>query len=109
MADAPTTPQNVTNARPRAGRADRAACADCEYAPCRLMCFVGNSLAAWITLWNVQAKSVNGVGRVSTLRIDITSPASGLIARMPHNTGLQWSLFDHVREGDVIAEYDDGE
>jgi multidrug resistance efflux pump len=53
--------------------------------------------------------SVSGVGRVSTLRIDITSPASGLIVRMPHQTGLQWSLFDHVREGDVIAEYDDSE
>jgi multidrug resistance efflux pump len=65
--------------------------------------------AGWLAMWNTQAKSVNGVGRVSTLRIDITSPASGLIARMPHHTGLQWSLFDHVREGDVIAEYDDGE
>lgn len=65
--------------------------------------------AAWLALWNLQAQSVNGVGRVSTLRIDITSPASGLIARMPHQTGLQWSLFDHVREGDVIAEYDDNE
>jgi multidrug resistance efflux pump len=65
--------------------------------------------AAWLTLWNTQAKSVNGVGRVSTLRIDITSPASGLITRMPHHTGLQWSLFDHVREGDVIAEYDDSD
>lgn len=65
--------------------------------------------AGWLAFWNVQAQSVNGVGRVSTLRIDITSPASGLIARMPHQTGLQWSLFDHVREGDVIAEYDDSE
>jgi multidrug resistance efflux pump len=63
----------------------------------------------WIALWNVQAMSVSAVGRVSTLRIDITSPASGMIARMPHQTGLQWSLFDHVREGDVIAEYDDSE
>jgi multidrug resistance efflux pump len=32
-----------------------------------------------------------------------------MIARMPHQTGLQWSLFDHVREGDIIAEYDDNE
>ena len=64
---------------------------------------------AWLALWNTQARSVNGVGRVSTLRIDITSPASGMIARMPHHTGLQWSLFDHVREGDIIAEYDDSE
>jgi multidrug resistance efflux pump len=67
------------------------------------------SVAVWLALWNTQAQSISGVGRVSTLRIAITSPASGLIARMPHHTGLQWSLFDHVREGDVIAEYDDGE
>lgn len=72
------------------------------------ICLLGTAVA-WLALWNTQAKSVNGVGRVSTLRIDITSPASGLITRMPHNTGLQWSLFDHVREGDVIAEYDDSD
>jgi multidrug resistance efflux pump len=73
-----------------------------------MLCFVA-SIAAWMSLWNTQSQSVNGIGRVSTLRIDITSPASGLIARMPHNTRLQWSLFDHVRENDVIAEYDDSE
>jgi multidrug resistance efflux pump len=73
-----------------------------------VLCFVA-SIAAWMALWNTQAQSVNGIGRVSTLRIDIMSPASGLIARMPHNTRLQWSLFDHVRENDVIAEYDDSE
>lgn len=67
------------------------------------------SVAAWLALWRSQAQSVQGVGRVSTLRIEIMSPASGMIARMPHHTGLQWSLFDHVREGDVIAEYDDSE
>jgi multidrug resistance efflux pump len=72
------------------------------------LCLLATAVA-WLALWNVQAQSVNGVGRVSTLRIDITSPASGMIARMPHQTGLQWSLFDHVREGDVIAEYDDSE
>jgi multidrug resistance efflux pump len=73
-----------------------------------VLCFVA-SIAAWMSLWNTQAQSVHGIGRVSTLRIDIMSPASGLIARMPHNTRLQWSLFDHVRENDVIAEYDDSE
>lgn len=73
-----------------------------------VMCFVA-SIAAWMALWNTQAQSVNGIGRVSSLRIDITSAASGLIARMPHNTRLQWSLFDHVRENDVIAEFDDSE
>lgn len=71
--------------------------------------FLLATAVGWITLWNVQAMSVSAVGRVSTLRIDITSPASGMIVRMPHQTGLQWSLFDHVREGDVIAEYDDSE
>jgi multidrug resistance efflux pump len=67
------------------------------------------SAMVWLTLWKSQAQSVHGIGRVSTLRIDITSPASGLIARMPHHSRLQWSLFDHMREGDVIAEYDDSE
>ncbi len=67
------------------------------------------SVLAWMLLWDSQAQSVHGIGRVSTMRIDIMSPASGLISRMSHNTGLQWSLFDHVRDGDVIAEYDNGE
>jgi multidrug resistance efflux pump len=106
MSDA-TTPNSVTNHdRVPVARSVRLRRLRVRAIPATCLLATG---VAWLVLWNVQAQSVNGVGRVSTLRIDITSPASGLIARMPHQTGLQWSLFDHVREGDIIAEYDDSD
>lgn len=58
-------------------------------------------------LWQWHGNSVQGVGEVSGPRVDITSPTAGLVIALPHETRGQWTVFDHVRAGDIIARIDD--
>ena len=58
-------------------------------------------------LWQWHGSSVQGVGEVDGLRVDITSPTAGLVIALPHQTRGQWTVFDHVRAGDIIARIDD--
>ena len=58
-------------------------------------------------LWQWHGASVQGVGEVDALRVDITSPTAGLVIALPHQTRGQWTVFDHVRAGDIIARIDD--
>jgi multidrug resistance efflux pump len=62
-------------------------------------------MCAW--LWRERGAAVHGIGEVDALRIDVTSPTTGMITALPHRSGGQWSLYDHVVKGDVIAEFDD--
>lgn len=73
-----------------------------------IACFL-IALVGWGFLWQRQAQEVYGIGQVDALRINVNSPATGLVARMPHHTRLQWNLFDQIDAGDVIAEFDDSE
>ena len=67
------------------------------------------AVLAWGYLWNWQSGQVVLIGQVDAFRVNVNSPTSGLVARMPHHTRLQWSLFDSIEAGDVIAEFDDSE
>jgi multidrug resistance efflux pump len=67
------------------------------------------AVVAWGYLWDRQSGQLVLVGQVDSFRINVNSPTSGLITRMPHPTRLQWSLFDPIEAGDVIAEFDDTE
>jgi multidrug resistance efflux pump len=67
------------------------------------------AVIGWGYLWNWQSGQVVLIGQVDSFRINVNSPTSGLVARMPHHTRLQWSLFDPIQAGDVIAEFDDTE
>jgi multidrug resistance efflux pump len=58
-------------------------------------------------LWQWHGAAVQGVGEVDGLRVDITSPTAGLVIALPHETRGQWTVFDHVRAGDIIAKIDD--
>jgi multidrug resistance efflux pump len=58
-------------------------------------------------LWQWHGASVQGVGEVDGLRVDITSPTAGLVIALPSQTRGQWTVFDHVRAGDIIARIDD--
>jgi multidrug resistance efflux pump len=58
-------------------------------------------------LWQWHGAAVQGVGEVDALRVDITSPTAGLVIALPHQTRGQWTVFDHVQAGDVIARIDD--
>jgi multidrug efflux pump subunit AcrA (membrane-fusion protein) len=46
---------------------------------------------------------VQAIGEVDDLRVAVTSPATGRVIALPHHTQGQWSLYDQVRAGDVIA------
>ncbi len=61
-------------------------------------------MCAW--LWRERGAAVHGIGEVDALRIDVTSPTTGMVTALPHRSGGQWSLYDHVVKGDVIAEFD---
>jgi multidrug resistance efflux pump len=58
-------------------------------------------------LWQQTGSVVQGVGEVDALRVDITSPTAGLVIALPHQTRGQWTVFDHVQSGDIIARIDD--
>jgi multidrug resistance efflux pump len=58
-------------------------------------------------LWRERGAAVHGVGEVDALQIDVTSPTTGMLTALPHKAGGQWTLYDHVVAGDVIAKFDD--
>ncbi len=58
-------------------------------------------------LWHLHGAAVQGVGEVDGMRVDITSPTAGLVIALPHATRGQWTVFDHVKAGDIIARIDD--
>lgn len=58
-------------------------------------------------LWQRHGATVHGLGQVDALRVDVTSPNEGLVVALPRQAGGQWSLYDHVQAGDVIARFDD--
>lgn len=72
-----------------------------------ILCFVGTLFASgW--MWQWHGASVQGVGEVDGLRVDITSPTAGLVVAMPSQRGGgQWTVFDRVSAGDIIARIDD--
>ena len=61
------------------------------------------SLVAVNWLWVSNGTIVQAVGEVDDRRIDVTSPALARVIDLPHHTQGQWSLYDQVRAGDVIA------
>lgn len=61
------------------------------------------SLVAVNLLWISGGGVVQAVGEVDDLRVAVTSPATGRVIDLPHPTQGQWSLYDQVRAGDVIA------
>jgi multidrug resistance efflux pump len=65
------------------------------------------AVLACALLWRERGASVHGIGEVDALRIDVTSPTTGMVTALPHRAGGQWSLYDHVVKGDVIAKFDD--
>jgi multidrug resistance efflux pump len=62
-------------------------------------------LCSW--LWRERGAAVHGIGEVDALRIDVTSPTTGMVTALPHRAGGQWTLYDQVVKGDIIAKFDD--
>ena len=50
---------------------------------------------------------VQGVGEVEFAAVDVTSPTTGRIVALPNQTSGQWSVYDRVQAGDVIARIEE--
>ena len=71
-----------------------------------IACFVlAVGASGW--LWQRQGGAFRGVGVVDTLRIDVTSPIAGTVVSLPNQIHGQWSLYDSIQAGDVLARFDD--
>src|SRR5262245_15627758 len=61
------------------------------------------SLVASGWLWRERGVGVQSVGEVSSAQVDVTSPTTGRIAAVPNQSQGQWSVYDHIEAGEVVA------
>jgi hypothetical protein len=61
--------------------------------------------SAW--LWSEVGGTVSAVAKVEAPRVDISSPAAATVVALPNQAGGQWSLYEHVTAGEVIAVLED--
>lgn len=64
---------------------------------------VGGS--AW--LWTEVGGTVSAIAKVEAPRVDVSSPAAATVVALPNQAGGQWSLYEHVTAGEVIAVLED--
>ncbi len=55
-------------------------------------------------MWQRQGQRPNAVGEVEAVRIDVAAGADGLLTALPNS---QWTLFDRVESGQLLARLDD--
>ena len=60
------------------------------------------ALTVW--LWQRQGRQLDAVGEVEAIRIDVAVGADGLLTPLPRG---QWTLFDRVQSGQLLARLDD--
>ena len=70
-----------------------------------LVFVAATATCAW--LWSEVGGTISAVGKVESPRVDITSPAAATVLELPNQSGGQWSLYEHVRAGEVIAILED--
>jgi multidrug resistance efflux pump len=67
----------------------------------------GISLLASGWLWGERGIGVESIGVVTSPRVDVTSPTNGLIVALPNETSGQWSMYDRVQAGDILARIEE--
>jgi multidrug resistance efflux pump len=70
-----------------------------------LVFFAAAGTCAW--LWSEVGGTVSAVAKVEAPRVDVASPAAATVVALPNQAGGQWSLYEHVRAGEVIAVLED--
>jgi multidrug resistance efflux pump len=68
-----------------------------------LASFVGCLVLTW-WMWQRQGEQPNAVGEVEAVRIDVAAATDGLLIPLPNS---QWTLFDRVKSGELLARLDD--
>lgn len=61
-------------------------------------------LAGVVVLWHREGRRGNSVGEVETVRVEVSSGSAGTLTALPRGN---WTLFDVVELGDIIARLDD--
>ena len=59
-------------------------------------------------LWERQVKPMHAVGEVEAVRIDVAAGTNGTLTELGPNRP-NWTLFDHVERGGIVARLDDNE
>jgi HlyD family secretion protein len=71
-----------------------------------IVMFAGAVLASgW--LWRERGVGVQSIGEVTTPRVDVKSPITGLLVALPNKLSGQWSELDHIESGDVVARIEE--
>jgi multidrug resistance efflux pump len=58
-------------------------------------------------LWRERGMGVQSVGEVSSPQVDVTSPTTGVVVALPNQTSGQWSVYDHIQAGEIIARIEE--
>jgi len=59
--------------------------------------------AATLWLWGERGGNVQSIGEVASPKVNITSPGSGLVLALPNESNGNWTVYDRVDAGDIIA------
>jgi len=62
------------------------------------------SVVACSWLWRERGVGVQSIGEVATPRVEVTSPTTGVLVAMPNKASGQWSEYDHIEAGDIVAK-----
>jgi multidrug efflux pump subunit AcrA (membrane-fusion protein) len=58
-------------------------------------------------LMRERGMGVASVGEVSSPEVDVTSPTTGRIVALPNQTSGQWSVYDHIQAGEIVARIEE--
>ena len=58
-------------------------------------------------LWRERGVGVQSVGEVSSPKVDVTSPMMGRIVALPNQASGQWSVYDHIQAGEIVARIEE--
>ena len=65
------------------------------------------SVVASGILWRERGVGVQSVGEVSSPKVNVTSPTTGRIVALPNQTSGQWSVYDRIQAGDIVARIEE--
>lgn len=63
----------------------------------------GLTSIATLWLWQGRGGGVQSIGEVASPKVNVTSPATGFVLSTSNQTNRNWSAWDRIEQGDVIA------
>jgi len=66
----------------------------------------GLSAIVMLWLWQERSGGVQSIGEVASPKVNVSSPASGLVLTMANQANRDWSAYDRIEAGQVLARID---